>query len=329
MKIKTWSRSILPALLLLAVPALSLAQVSMNVSVNVAPPELPVYDQPPIPQDGYMWTPGYWAWGDDINDYYWVPGTWVPVPQVGYLWTPGYWGFAGGAFLWNAGYWGPHMGFYGGVNYGYGYGGNGYEGGSWQNGHLFYNRSVTNVSNTQITNVYNKTVINDVSGNRVSFNGGNGGIQARATTAQLSAAHERHIEATPMQRQQEQTARSNPALRLSANKGHPAIAATARPGVFSGAGVVAAKHTGTLSVVHQQAPRQAPEEQTKPISHRAQPREAQPREAQPRQPAAEARPREAQPREAQPREAQPPKAAPQARPKPEATPRPEERPPEH
>ena len=27
------------------------------------------------------------------------------------------------SLLWHAGYWGPHVGFYGGVNYGYGYGG--------------------------------------------------------------------------------------------------------------------------------------------------------------------------------------------------------------
>ena len=24
---------------------------------------LPDYDQPPAPGDGYIWTPGYWAWG--------------------------------------------------------------------------------------------------------------------------------------------------------------------------------------------------------------------------------------------------------------------------
>lgn len=66
MLLKTWSRSMLAALLLLALPALSMAQVSVNVSVNAPPPELPVYDQPPIPDDGYLWTPGYWAWGDDI-----------------------------------------------------------------------------------------------------------------------------------------------------------------------------------------------------------------------------------------------------------------------
>ena len=55
-------RSLLIALALLAMPAAALAQVS--VSITVAPPELPVYDQPACPGDGYIWTPGYWAWGD-------------------------------------------------------------------------------------------------------------------------------------------------------------------------------------------------------------------------------------------------------------------------
>ena len=64
------------------------------VSITVAPPVLPVYDQPPIPAPGYIWTPGYWAWGDD--GYYWVPGTWVEPPAVGLLWTPGYWGWHDG-----------------------------------------------------------------------------------------------------------------------------------------------------------------------------------------------------------------------------------------
>ena len=132
----------LPALLLSLLPALSMAQVGVSVSVNLAPPELPVYEQPPIPGDGYLWAPGYWYWSDDAQDYYWVPGTWVEAPEPGLLWTPGYWGSDGGAFLWHPGWWGPHVGFYGGVNYGYGYGGNGYEGGYWQQNHFYYNRNV-------------------------------------------------------------------------------------------------------------------------------------------------------------------------------------------
>ena len=230
-------RSQLLVILALLLPAWSMAQFSVNVAVNVAPPELPVYDQPPIPGDDYLWTPGFWAWSDDDQDYYWVPGTWIAAPQTGFLWTPGYWVAGNGGYMWNQGYWGPVVGFYGGVNYGHGYGGNGYEGGYWQGGQFFYNRSVTNISNVQITNVYNKTVINNVNVNHVSYNGGNG-IQARPTETQAAAAQRHHIEATSAQRQQVNLARSNPSLRASQNNGHPPITATSRPGTFSGAGVV-------------------------------------------------------------------------------------------
>ena len=65
-------------------------------SIDIAPPALPVYEQPPIPAPGYIFTPGYWSWGD--AGYYWVPGTWVEPPSVGLLWTPGYWGFNGGVY---------------------------------------------------------------------------------------------------------------------------------------------------------------------------------------------------------------------------------------
>jgi hypothetical protein len=307
-----WTRFLLPAVLAL-VPLLSNAQVTIDVSVNTPPPELPVYDQPPIPADGYLWTPGFWAWSDDDQDYYWVPGTWVETPQPDYLWTPGYWGFVGGAYAWHGGYWGPHVGFYGGVDYGHGYGGEGYEGGYWQGGHLFYNRSVNNISNVHITNVYNKTVINNVTVNRVSFNGGNGGTRAAPTAADQAAARERHIDATPQQRAHVETARSTPALRASQNQGHPAIGATARPGSFSGEGVVATKRGGTMSVMppqHQQASPQRQQPAQRPAA------EAPPRaEGQPR-------PAENAPRE-QPGRVNPPPAA---RP---APPRPAERAPEH
>jgi len=105
-------RTLIAALPLLAVPLISQAALFVGVSVNIAPPALPVYVQPPCPAPGYIWMPGYWAWDDD---YYWVPGTWVMAPAVGVLWTPGYWGWSEGAYLWHAGYWGPHVGFYGGM----------------------------------------------------------------------------------------------------------------------------------------------------------------------------------------------------------------------
>src|ERR1700733_9953377 len=77
---------------LISMPAGSLAQISIGININIEPPALPVYVQPPCPQPNYMWTPGYWAW-DGVGDYYWVPGTWVLAPQPGYLWTPDYWGW--------------------------------------------------------------------------------------------------------------------------------------------------------------------------------------------------------------------------------------------
>jgi len=189
-----------------------------------------------------------------------VPGTWVLAPQPGYLWTPGYWGSSGGVFLWNEGYWSTQVGFYGGVNYGFGYGGSGFEGGYWQGGHLFYNRSVVNVGTTNITNVYTKTIVNNITVNRVSYNGGSGGVQARPTATELAAAHAQHLLPTAAQQQHEQAARSNPALHASTNHGNPPIAATPRPGVFSGDGVIAAKHTGAVS--------EPVEHKSKPVTHK-------------------------------------------------------------
>src|ERR1700677_112851 len=219
---KSW-RLVLPAVLLFLLPAISSAQfgISLSVNVNVAPPELPVYEEPPLPAEGYIFVPGYWFWDDNAGDYVWIPGTWVEPPQQGYLWTPGYWGSEGGAYLWHAGYWGPTIGFYGGVNYGFGYTGGGYEGGYWRGGQFFYNRAVVNIGSTHVTNVYVKNVtINNTTINRVSFNGP-GGVQARATPGQLAAEKERHLPPSSAQVQQASAARSNPELRAKANGGQP------------------------------------------------------------------------------------------------------------
>src|SRR5712671_3245340 len=209
------------------------------VSITIAPPVLPVYVQPAIPAPGYIWTPGYWAYGDD--GYYWVPGTWVLPPAVGLLWTPGYWGWHDSIYAWNGGYWGPRIGFYGGVNYGFGYTGVGYAGGYWSGGVFSYNRTVNNFGSVNITNVYNKTVINNTNVTNVSFNGGAGGTAARATPQELAAANDRHTPMTSMQTQHQNAASTNPAMHASNNSGHPQVAATSHAGQFSGAGVVAAR----------------------------------------------------------------------------------------
>ena len=135
---------ILLAFLAIAIPAVVFGQV--GVSISIGPPALPVYEQPVCPGDGYIWTPGYWAYDDSISDYYWVDGAWVLAPEEGYLWTPGYWGWNNDGYFFNDGYWGPTVGFYGGINYGFGYWGGGYGGGRWDGGHFFYNSSVNNLS---------------------------------------------------------------------------------------------------------------------------------------------------------------------------------------
>jgi hypothetical protein len=238
--VKTF-RLLLLALVILGIPAASHAQIAVGISVHIGPPALPVYVQPVCPAPGYIWTPGYWGYGDD--GYYWVPGTWVIAP-VGMLWTPGYWGWGGGVYMWHGGYWGPHVGFYGGINYGFGYGGVGFVGGEWRGGVFNYNRSVTNVNVTVIHNTYNQTVINNnTTINRTSFNGGTGGVTAQPTAAEQAAAKEQHVQPTAEQTQHEHAASTNRAQLASVNHGQPTVAASAKPGVFSGKGVVAARAT--------------------------------------------------------------------------------------
>src|SRR5215469_6831509 len=208
-------------LALFLMPAPSSAQIAVGVSVHIGPPVLPVYTQPPCPEEGYIWTPGHWAWGPD--GYFWVPGVWVAPPQVGFLWTPGYWGFVGGEYVWREGYWGPHVGFYGGINYGFGYGGVGFIGGRWAGGHFQYNTAVVNVNTTVVRNVYvDKTVINNTTivNNHYSFNG-QGGVTARPTATEVSYEHEQHVQPTSNQLSHEQTARADRNQLASVNHGRP------------------------------------------------------------------------------------------------------------
>jgi hypothetical protein len=225
MSLRSSSRNLLfaasIAMSALIMPAVQ-AHAGVFVSINIAPPALPVYVQPPLPAPGYIWTPGYWAYGD--AGYYWVPGVWVQPPSVGLLWTPGYWGFAGGIYGWHRGYWGPHVGFYGGVNYGFGYGGIGFCGGEWRGGAFAYNRAVANFGGVHVTNVYeNREIINRttiVNENHYSFNGG-AGIQARASGEEMRAANERHFEATSHQVDHEHFAGQDRSQLAAVNHGRP------------------------------------------------------------------------------------------------------------
>ena len=222
---KTYLRYFLGLVLALGLFAASqsTAQAFIGISVGIAPPPLPVYVQPACPGDGYAWTPGYWAWDPDADSYYWVPGSWVLAPEVGLLWTPCWWGWQDGVYCFHRGYWGRDVGFYGGINYGYGYNGRGFDGGRWNGNHFVVNRSASSFN-----------------GSRVSFNGGRGGINAVATANERAAANEHHFAATNAQNAEARSAAADPAQRFSSNHGRPAVTTSTRAGSFRGTSANAA-----------------------------------------------------------------------------------------
>ena len=138
----------------IAAPQVANAAVSFVMSVNVAPPAIPVYAQPICPGPGYLWTPGYWAYGP--RGYVWTAGAWMRPPAPGMLWTPAYWGSEGGHYRFHAGYWGRHVGYYGGVRYGYGYPGTGFEGGEWRGRDFFYNSAASHVDEVHMRDIYRR-----------------------------------------------------------------------------------------------------------------------------------------------------------------------------
>ncbi len=241
-------KSLLLASTMLASPLIAAAltpaaaQVAVGISVQIAPPILPVYAQPPMPEAGYIWTPGYWAWAQQAG-YYWVPGTWVLPPAVDVLWTPPYWGWSNGGYVFYDGYWGAQVGYYGGVDYGYGYGGSGYEGGRWENGGFVYNRTVNNFGAVHVAHDYDQKVTG-TNNSKVSYVGGAGGLKSEPTAQERAAQNSKHVPATAEQSKHFAAAATNPALAASRNKGQPAIAASSRPGQFEGAGVVHAQPAG-------------------------------------------------------------------------------------
>jgi hypothetical protein len=145
------------------------------------------------------------------------------------LWTPPYWEFAGGGYHWHHGYWGLHIGFYGGINYGFGYVGRGFYGGYWNSGAFVYNQAVTNVNTTVIRNVYNYRVTNYTPANRVSFNGGARGVQMRPSPQELAVVHDQRMAPVAAQLAQARNFAGNRAQFASANGGRPAELVASRP----------------------------------------------------------------------------------------------------
>jgi hypothetical protein len=220
------------------------AAAQVRLAIRIGPPPLPLFEQPPLVGEDLLWLPGYWAWNPADADYFWVPGTWAPAPRPGELWTPGWWSFDGGAYLWRPGYWSNQVGFYGGIDYGFGYSGYGYQGGRWEGQHFHYNASVNSLGSGHTRHVYRSSPMGQYNVNRASVNGGPGGVIARATPAELQQQGGRRTGPSAVQQQHEQQAMTLPGQRQQNNRGSPALATTPRPAQFGPPGRVGAPPPG-------------------------------------------------------------------------------------
>ena len=271
------------------------------------PPPLPDYSQPECPGDDYIWTPGYWAYNP--AGYYWVPGVWVEAPYAGALWTPPYWAFVSGRYYWHAGYWGPHVGFYGGINYGFGYTGLGFYGGYWHGGVFVYNRDVANVNVHVVRNVYSYPVKNYTPVNRISFNGGAGGIDRRPVAAELAVRRESHSAPVAVQLEHMRSAEGNRAQFAAENHGRPAVTAVARP-VETPRSVMPQPAGGAERRAEEPRPNMPAARQPEPRQAAPQPRMPEPRSVAP---AVRQEPQRNEPQRSEPQRSEPQRPAPQPR----------------
>jgi hypothetical protein len=149
---------------------------------------------------------------------------------MGALWTPGYWGFYGGRYSFYPGYWGLHIGFYGGINYGFGYVGFGYEGGYWNSGRFFYNRVYNRLDTRVVHNVYSYNAGSRARIlSRSSFNGGSRGVQVRPRPSEAAAVREPTAPRMSTQVQHAQSYAANRGQLATQNHGRPTTPAVSRP----------------------------------------------------------------------------------------------------
>ena len=323
------TRWLMLALLFSLIPASSHAQVV--ISVGFAPPELPVYEQPICPEPNLMWMPGYWAYDQDQGDYYWVPGAWVEAPYDGALWTPDYWDWYGGRYRFHRGYWGRHVGYYGGVNYGFGYEGIGFVGGEWRGNEFAYNTAVMNVNQHTIHTTYvdrasveRNTIANS---HRVAYSGGPGGIQHKATPAELVAAHDSHTAPTRFQTQHMTAAKADKASFAKTNGGHPKNLVAEKPlGGEKHAAPSGQKTETKTEPKSESRPKAEPKSEARPKTEpkpEARPKAEPKSEARPKaEPKSEARPKAEPKSEARPMAEPKSEARPQAHPAPASRPAP-------
>jgi hypothetical protein len=136
-------------------------------------------------------------------------------------------------YVFHDGYWGAHIGYYGGVNYGYGYGGIGFAGGEWRGGHFAYNTAVINVNREVIHTTYiDRTIVERntiVNPGHVAYSGGPGGIHHDPAPEERMAEHEQHQAPTVFQQHHIEAAKADTTSYAKNNGGRPQNLAVAKP----------------------------------------------------------------------------------------------------
>jgi hypothetical protein len=86
-----------------AVPAVALAQSTIQIIAPSAPPPVrtEVVPPPPTPGIAVTWEAGHWDWRN--NQWAWMPGHYVDTPQT--VWEPGHWAQEPNGWLWIEGRW--------------------------------------------------------------------------------------------------------------------------------------------------------------------------------------------------------------------------------
>ena len=87
----------------LAASPAAMAQVSVNIGINVPPPA-PVYEAVPAPRAGYVWVPGYWDWDAHYRKHAWQQGHWV-AERPGYVYEAPRWVQASNGWVMVPGRW--------------------------------------------------------------------------------------------------------------------------------------------------------------------------------------------------------------------------------
>ena len=155
----------------IALPDYAMAQIS--VSITLAPPALPVYEQPVLVEEGGIWAPGYWAYNQD--GYFWVPGHLGAATRSRAALDTRVLGMGQRRLRLERRLLGRNGWILRRHRLRFRLFRTRLSGGHWQGQQFYYNTAVSHVNVTNIHNTYTQRIVNNITVNRVSFNGGTGG----------------------------------------------------------------------------------------------------------------------------------------------------------